>query len=188
MNGPLSTEDARDIPLAANGDEAAARRLYERYAADVARQMWRFTRDPVIHQDLAQDVWISAFRNLREFRGEAPFPHWIRRIATHTGYRFWKRQARDLERRRAYEAEQHTTAAPANPETPVEAAEQLHALLALLPPDQRLVLTLFYLEECGVSEIADRTGWSASKVKVCNMRARQRMKTLLEEHGYERTS
>lgn len=187
MNGPLSIEDARDISQAANGDEPAARRLYERYAADVARQMWRFTRDPVMHQDLAQEVWIAVFRNLREFRGEAPFLHWIRRIATHTGYRFWKRQARDAERRRAYASEQRVTVSLERSETPGEAAEQIHALLALLPPDQRLVLTLFYLEECGVSEIADRTGWSASKVKVCNMRARQRMKTLLEEHGYERT-
>ena len=186
MSALVSKEDARDIPLAAAGDEAAAWRLYARYEPDLSRQLWRFSRDPVVHQELVQEVWVNTFLNLAKFRGQAPFLHWIRRIATHTGYRFWKRQARDAERRREYEAEQRGAPA-AEPESPTEAAEQLHALLAQLPPDQRLVLMLFYFEECGVREIAERTGWSLSKVKICNMRARARLKTLLEEHGYERT-
>lgn len=186
MSALVSEEDARDIPLAMDGDEAAARRLYERYAPAVTQQMWRFSRDGAVHQELVQDVWVSALLNLATFRGQAPFLHWLRRIATHTGYRYWKRQARDAERRRDYEMEQRAAPTP-EPESPTEAAEQLHHLLAQLPPDQRLVLTLFYFEACGVREIAERTGWSVSKVKICNMRARARLKTLLEEHGYART-
>lgn len=181
MEALVSTEDARDIPLAAAGDEAAARRLYARYEPDIARQLWRFSRDPVVHQELVQEVWVSAFLNLSKFRGQAPFLHWIRRIATHTGYRFWKRHARDTERRQEYEREQRSAPQAAEPETPSEAAEQLHGLLAQLSPEYRLVLTLFYFEECSVREISERTGWSQSKVKVCNMRAREKLRALLEE-------
>ena len=185
MDALVSKEDARDITLAAAGDEAAARRLYGRYEPEISRQLWRFSRDPEVHQDLVQEVWVSAFQYLPKFRGQAPFLHWLRRIATHTGYRFWKRQARESERRQQYEAEQRSGPQAAEPETPREAAEQLHGFLAQLPPDYRLVLTLFYFEACGVREIAGRTGWSVSKVKVCNMRAREKLKALLEEQGYE---
>jgi len=177
----VAKDDARDIPLAADGDEAAARRLYERYEPAISRQMWRFSRDPVVHQELVQEVWVSVFLSLSKFRGQAPFLHWIRRIATNAGYRYWKREARRAEQREAYVNEQRSEPPAAEPSTPADAAERLHGLLARLKPDYRLVLTLFYFEECSVNEIAEQTGWSLSKVKVCNMRAREKLKALLEE-------
>ena len=186
MSAFVSTEDAHDIRAACGGDEGAAQRLYQRYEAQVSQQMWRFTRDLHTHQELVQEVWSSAFLNLEKFRSKAPFLHWIRRIATNTGYRFWKKQAREKEGREDYENEQQGKPQASQTTTPSEAAEYLHGLLARLKPDHRLVLTLYYFDECSTREIAERTGWSLSKVKICNMRARATLKKLLEKHGYER--
>ncbi len=61
------------------------------------------------------------------------------------------------------------------------------ALLARLPADDRLVLTLMYFEECGTQEVAERMGWSRAKVKTQALRARRKMKEIAErEHLLEK--
>ena len=56
----------------------------------------------------------------------------------------------------------------------------MHALLARLPPRDRLVLTLIYLDGCSVAEAAELTGWSQTMTKVQAHRARKKLKKLLE--------
>ena len=62
-----------------------------------------------------------------------------------------------------------------------EAAERLYGLLGQLPPQERVVLTLYYFEECGTREIAERMGWSRSLVKVRAHRARKKLRKLMEQ-------
>ena len=64
-----------------------------------------------------------------------------------------------------------------------EAAELLHDLLGRLPPRDRLVLTLLYLEELTVAQAAERAGWSRTMVKVQAHRARKKLRALLEKTG-----
>ena len=68
---------------------------------------------------------------------------------------------------------------------PAEAADLVHHLLAQLRPRDRLVLTLRYLEGCDVAETAQRTGWTASMVKVQTMRAKSRLEKLLARTSEE---
>jgi RNA polymerase sigma-70 factor (ECF subfamily) len=65
------------------------------------------------------------------------------------------------------------------------AAELLHRLLAQMPPRDRLVLTLRYLDQCDVAETAQRTGWTRTMVKVQTLRARNKLRKLLEQSGAE---
>jgi RNA polymerase sigma factor (sigma-70 family) len=68
---------------------------------------------------------------------------------------------------------------------PEEAAEVLHTLLNQLPPRDRLVLTLRFIEQCDIEETARRTGWTAALVKVQTHRAKQKLKRLLEKADME---
>ena len=68
---------------------------------------------------------------------------------------------------------------------PQQAAELVHHLLSKLPPRDRLVLTLRYLDQCSVSETAQRTGWSLSLVKVQTHRAKQKLKKMLKNTDIE---
>jgi RNA polymerase sigma-70 factor (ECF subfamily) len=61
----------------------------------------------------------------------------------------------------------------------------LHDLLAQLPPRDRLVLTLRYLDQCDVEQTARRIGWTKTMVKVQTMRARKRLQKLIERSGTE---
>jgi len=179
-------EDRKDIAesLAGNGEGFA--RLVRRYQDRVAAQMWRFTRDAVVLDQLVQDVFVEVYLSLKGFRGQAPFLHWLRRIATRVGFRYWKSQAR-IEKREQALKETHIDLAVA-PEalTPSEAADILYQLFGKLPPADRLVLTLFYFGECDIKEISAQTGWNRALVKVRLHRARTRLKSLLEEAGMGR--
>jgi RNA polymerase sigma-70 factor (ECF subfamily) len=179
--------DQRDIAAALRGDEAAYARIMARHQDAIAAQMWRFSRDHATHAELVQEVFVEAYTSLRSYRASAPLRHWLRRVATHTGLRHWRHQARDHRRRAQLAAE--AAAAPdwRAAEEPSEAAAALHGLLARLGPEDRLVLTLHYFEECDMREIAERTGWSRPAVKVRALRARRRLRLLLEAHGIRST-
>lgn len=182
---PTGTDDRRDIEASLRGSGSAYRRLVERYQSAVCGQMWRFSRDPQVVDELVQDVFVEVYQSLKGYRGDAAFVHWLRRVATRVGYRYWKHQAR---RRRLYESLQAHPEAVKPPEAmaPSEAAEHLHAILAQLPPKDRLVLTLMYFEDCDSQEIATRMGWSATLVRVRAHRARQKLRALLTDAGYGR--
>jgi RNA polymerase sigma-70 factor (ECF subfamily) len=182
----IAGNDRHDIQACLEGDEEAYARMVRRYETQVAAQMWRFTRDRDVLDELVQDVFVEVYLSLAKYRARAPFLHWVRRIATRVGYRYWKRQARDR-RRQAAMAKWHADLPGETVEpTPSEAAEYLHRLLEQLPPRDRLVLTLHYFEAFSTREIAERTGWSRALVKVRAYRARKKLKALLTEAGFGR--
>jgi RNA polymerase sigma-70 factor (ECF subfamily) len=184
----VSEIDPGDIAASLNGDGEAYARVVQHYQDQVAAQMWRFTRDPAVLEELVQDVFVEAYLSLKGFRGRAPFLHWLRRVATRVGYRYWKSQVRKRDREEVLrETSLNLATTPEDP-TPSEAAEALYGLLARLPPPDRLVLTLFYFAECDTNEIASRTGWNRTLVKVRLHRARKKLKALLNEAGIRRES
>ena len=188
LGNPAAEQDGPDIHASLAGDEEAFARLVRRYQPLVYRQMWRFSRDPDTLDDLVQEVFIEVFRSLSGYKAKAPFLHWLRRIATRTGYRFWKRNAR-IKRVRD-EIEQHRVKLVNTPgkASASEAAETLHQLLELLPPRDRLILTLIYFDECSTAEAAERAGWSATMVRVQAHRARGKLRRILEDRGIHGTA
>ena len=171
--------DLRDIRRCLDGEQDAFAGIVERRQDRVSSMMWRFTRDPVDHRELVQDVFVEAYRSLRGYGGRAPFEHWLSRIATRTGYKYWKRRQRQ---EALAPLEEWDGAAERDPVdlAPEQASERLFGLLAALPPRDRLVLTLRYFEDLDVAETARRTGWSETMVKVQTHRARRKLRTLLE--------
>jgi len=177
----VSETDAADIAASLNGQGDAYERLVRRYQDQIAATMWRFSRDRARCEELVHDVFVEAYLGLGSYRGQAPFLHWLRRIATRVGYRHWKQRAR--ERARApVPLDEGVVAdvAAGTPDDPAAASERLERLLARLPPRDALVLTLLYLEDCSVQETAERTGWSRTLVKVQAHRARKKLRKLLE--------
>ena len=181
-------EDSNDIRLARQGDSDAYRRLVERYQNHVARILWRFSRDRLVHEELVQDVFVEAYLSLNGYRGKAPFGHWLARISTRVGYRYWKEKARQ-KATEAFSLEGWDQAADDEKEPegldPEKAAGLLHRLMEQLPPRDRLVLVLRYFEGCDVAETARRTGWTRTMVKVQALRARNKLKRLLERDESE---
>ena len=183
-----AADDRRDARLAQDGDGEAYARLVRRHQDAVARQMWRFTRDPAAHAELVEEVFVSAYTSLRGYRGEGPFEHWLRKIALRAGLAWW----RTRRKREKVQPLDETFAARLAEEptgySATEAGELVHRALALLSPRDRLVLTLMHLEERSVAEVARDTGWSMTMVKVQAWRARARLKKALELCGHQESA
>ncbi|HUV66559.1 MAG TPA: sigma-70 family RNA polymerase sigma factor [Sedimentisphaerales bacterium] len=182
-NAP-DTAELEDVRQSRQGDSDAYRRLIERHQEHVSGILWRFSRDRLVHEELVQDVFVEAYMSLRSYRGKAPFEHWLSRIATRVGYRYWKQTARRRETENfTLEEWDRVPDGSAEQMDPSEAASLVHRLLAQLRPRDRLVLTLRYLEGCDVAETARRTGWTRGMVKVQTLRAKKRLEKLIAKAG-----
>lgn len=174
--------ELEDIRRSRQGDSDAYKRLVERHQGHVGKILWRFSRDRQVHEELVQDVFVEAYMSLRSYRGKAPFAHWLSRIATRVGYRYWKQAAR-LRKTESFSLEEWDQIPDESSQDmdPVEAASLVHRLLGQLQPRDRLVLTLRYLEGLDVETTAQRAGWTKSMVKVQTWRAKKRLEKLLEQ-------
>lgn len=176
-------EDADDIQEALSGDEDAFARLVDRHGSAVNRRMRHFSRDPGECEELAQEVFVEAYLSLRGFKGTAPFGHWLAKISSRVGFKFWKDRDR---RKKTFPLDENLEKPVSENPDPSEAADFLHALLAELPDKDRLVLTLMYFEECTVEEIAGRMGWSKVLVGVRAHRARKSLRRIAEMEPWRR--
>ncbi len=175
-----ASSDWDEIQQICSGDAQAYRALMDRHQTYVSRLMWRFSRDPLVHEELVQDVFVEAYLHLKGYQGKAPFEHWLSRISVRVGYRFWKLQARHR-KHQSLTAEHWSQIAEANTRfDAIEAGELLHRLLSQLSPRDRLVLTFRYLEELDVAQTAEKIGWSQSMVKVQCLRAKRKLERLVQ--------
>jgi RNA polymerase sigma-70 factor, ECF subfamily len=162
------------------GDERAFAELVGRHKGRVLGTCSRFARDPQQLDDLAQEVFLRAWRKLSGFRGDAPFEHWLARLTITSCYDFLRRERRHREQVSLDEmvVEMRDTSTDA-----AIAAGRARELLAWamrqLAAEDQLILTLLEIEERTVREIAGTTGWSESNVKVRAFRARARLKEIL---------
>ncbi|MCE5187325.1 MAG: RNA polymerase sigma factor [Planctomycetaceae bacterium] len=182
---PIRFADQNDVVKSQQGDPDAYRRLIEKYQGHVGKLLWRFTRDRSNHEELVQETFVQAYYSLHTYKAQAPFENWLACIATRVGYRFWK----DTQRHRHSDILENDWEQMAKPEpqgmTAEQAGELLHKLLEQLPPRDRLVLTLRFVEQCDIVETARRTGWSQALVKVQTHRAKQKLKQLVEKADME---
>lgn len=178
----MEITDRKDIEACLGGDKDCYERLVRRYEMQITKLMWRFSRNPTVCKELVQDVFVEAYFSLKSYRGRAPFLHWLRKIGTRVGYRFWKEQ----EKKKAFVplADFDVIKKEETNEVDSEkAAEVLHWLLARLPRADRLVLTLMYFEQKSTREIGALMGWNRAIVKMRALRARKKLKTIAEREN-----
>ena len=180
VNPAESDTVRRDVLASKNGDADAYARVIKRYQPAVTKRMWKFTRDPNDLEELVHEVFVDAYFSLNRYRERGAFSAWLNRIATRTGYRYWKRRNRNRE------TPVHDTTldrSRINDETTAGTRphDELRDLLSRLKPRDRLVLTLLYWEDYSIPEIAQQTGWTKTMVKVQAHRARKRLRKLLEQ-------
>ena len=147
----------------------------------------RYARREDEVQDIVQEVFLKAFSKLSSWRGEAPFEHWLMRLAVRTCYDSLRHHQKNREHSVTDLTEDeagwldHFAAAPEASNPDADAARALvQKVLEKLSPDARLIITLLEIEDRSVKEIAELTGWSVPLVKVRAFRARAEMKKILQ--------
>lgn len=180
--------DTELIAAVRSGETARFEVLVERYQPRIFATARRYARRESEVEDIVQDIFIRAFQKLDSFRGEAPFEHWLMRLAVHTCYNHLRSHQRRKETPFAEISDgesdwlEHFAADPDNARADADAARELvNLLLEQLSPASRMIITLLEIEERSVKEIAGLTGWSVPLVKVRAFRARAEMRKCLEK-------
>jgi RNA polymerase sigma-70 factor, ECF subfamily len=185
--------EAELIAAVLQGDAASFEPLVKKYSPRVFATARRYARRESEVEDIVQEVWLKAFQKLRSFRGEAPFEHWLMRLAVRTCYDFLRGHQRNRETVFSELTEPENDWLERFAQDPDAAAEDAAAaralverLLAQLSPQGRLIITLLEIEDRSVKEIAKLTGWSVPLVKVRAFRARAEMRKLLARIAKEK--
>lgn len=150
-------EDSQLVTRARSGEEAAFARLYERYARFIHGILLARASAADV-EDLVQDVFLTAWKNLPGLRDPAAFGGWLSMIA----------------RNRATDAHRRTVATvelPGDLQAAGAAGSETEALAVLdlirsLPAAYRETLVLRLVEGMTGPEIAERTGLTPASVRV----------------------
>ena len=193
----ISGQERTDTEIIASiraGDTAAFETLVTRYQPKIFGIVRRYAKRESDVQDVVQDIFVKVFQKLDSFRADAPFEHWLMRIAVRACYDFLRQQQRNREHNVSDlgDAEKESNVLErASGEQKVEdsavaARELVEKVLSQLSPAARMVITLLEIEERSVKEIAKLTGWSETLVKVRAFRARAEMKKALAKIDVEK--
>lgn len=157
------------------GERAAFDDLIRRWSGSLHRYALKLTNDSALADDLTQDVWLRALQGLGKLREAAQFRAWLFGIAHRTFMdRLRSRYAMPLDT--GIDLDELAAADAIADDEDLEQA--LAVGMASLPIVEREVLTLFYLEELSLADIAAALGIPVGTVKSRLFRAR----TLLRKH------
>jgi RNA polymerase sigma-70 factor (ECF subfamily) len=164
------------------GDAEAFGQLVELYQADLMSLSTALLRNVTAAEELAQDVFVRAFRYLHTFDERKRFYPWLATIAYRLAQTRWREQTALT--RRAKETSDGMTGASAQDEPLAtlirnEQSQRLWKAVCALPFGQRISVVLYYQQGMGIGQVARVLGVSAGTVKTCLFRARRSLENTL---------
>lgn len=167
------------IRRAQNGDAAAIRDLYRRYAPRVHAVVRRLAGDDQLAEDWAQEAWVRAFRALPGFRGDARFSTWLHRIAVNSALHGRRWRERRAGREVSLAADGERTARGDE----VVLRISLQRALDGLPAGMRQIVVLHDVEGYTHEEIGELLGIAPGTSKSQLFKARARLRTVLQSEA-----
>jgi RNA polymerase sigma-70 factor, ECF subfamily len=177
-----TAEEAVLVRRAAAGETPAFAELVRRHQGKVRGLLLRLCGDRTLADDLAQEVFLRAYRGLWGFEGRSSFGTWLYRISYNAYLNHSTRVRKWSSLPTAYDAE---TAAPDDALSPPRAdlRRDLEAAVATLPQRYRGVVVLYYLQDLSYPEIAEILDVPLGTVKTHLHRAKRLLRSRL--HGWE---
>lgn len=181
---PAGTIDSDEASVARvlGGDAAAFEAIVRRWQTPLVNLAWRFCRDRGRAEEMAQEAFLRAFRNLSQWRGDAAFSTWLFALAANV-YRT------ELRRIPATMLSLDEIAEPPEPHDAAlaydEAArnEALRRAVLALPPKYRDAVLLFYFHEQDVPAAAQTLRIPEGTVKARLFRARELLRSKFSRTG-----
>jgi RNA polymerase sigma-70 factor (ECF subfamily) len=185
-------DEAALIQSARKGDLDSFNSLVLVYQHQVYNLAYRIMGSEAPAADAAQEAFISAYKNLKSFRGGS-FKSWLLRIVTNACYdelrRKKRRPAVSLEELTGEDDPETEFDVPSGEDGPEaimqqrELAELIQIGITTLPEDQRITLVLSDIQGLSYEEIGDMTNTNLGTVKSRLSRGRARLREYLQAHG-----
>ncbi|MDQ3681580.1 MAG: sigma-70 family RNA polymerase sigma factor [Bacteroidota bacterium] len=183
------TTDIDIISHVLQGNQNAYAMLVERYQNFVFTIVLRYVKSREDAEEVAQDVFIKAYRSLKDFKGTAKFSTWLYTITTTTCITFLRKkklEIHSLDNEKLFGiANNIDGGTSSNGIEQKSKVTMVNQAIRLLSPDDAQIITLFYKGEQTLEEIAQIIGIESNAVKVRLHRARTRLKEKMEKHFTE---
>lgn len=172
------SEDLMYIERVKKGDTASFQFLVEKYQDMVYSIALKILKNRDDAQDAAQEGFIKAYQQLYKFEGKSKFSTWLYTVAYRaavdkTHKRSFLHLEEDIDEKLVFEP---------TPATILAAEEQsdiVKKAIDGLPSSEGLIITLFYMNECSIKEIAVITGLTETNIKVKMFRAKKTLQKQL---------
>lgn len=178
--------DNEIISKVLQGEHNAYAELVNRYQNYVFTLTMRFMKSREDAEEVAQDIFVKAYRSLADFRGASKFSTWLYTIVNTTCITFLRKkklQVQSLDDERVFEAADSVDSGfRANVVEQKSRVAMVNKAIGLLNPDDAEIITLFYKGEQSLDEIAQILKIEINAAKVRLHRARQRLKDKMETH------
>jgi len=180
------SNDNSIISRVLQGEQHAYAELVKRYQNFVFTVCLRYAPGREDAEEIAQDVFVKAYRSLADFRGDAKFSTWLYTIVHTSCLSFLRKKRPDI--RSLDDDHVFATADTIDSGLRANQVEQksrvamVNAAIRLLSPDDAKVITLFYQGEQSLDEIGHIMGLDPNTAKVKLHRARQRLREKMEKH------
>jgi len=184
MQAELTDTDI--IQQVLQGNQSAYATLVSRYQSFVFTIVLRYVKAREDAEEVAQDVFVKAYRSLSDFKGASKFSTWLYTITTTSCITFLRKKKLEVHsldnEKVAAAADNIDGGMSANQIEQKSKVAMVNNAIALLSPDDAQVITLFYKGEQTLEEIAQVLGKEVNTVKVQLHRARTRLKEKMQKH------
>lgn len=169
-----------------SGNQQAYAMLVERYQSFVFTIVLRYIKGREDAEEVAQDIFIKAYKSMADFKGASKFSTWLYTITTTTCITFLRKkklQMQSLDNEHVFVvAENQDSGMNANAIEQKSRVAMVNNAIALLNGDDAEIITLFYKGEQTLEEIAQVLGIEVNNAKVRLHRARTRLKEKMQKH------
>lgn len=165
------------VRAARSGDREAFDRLVEVHGRPLLRYLQTLSGSAVTADDLAQDAWLQAYRNLNSLQDPAHFRSWLLKI----GYHRYLRWVRDRKPVVELKTEEFAGASSGTQSAHEGLTDAVREAVKKLPEDQRTVVALRFGEGLSHAEIAEITNSEVATVRWRLFTARQTLQTILKD-------
>jgi RNA polymerase sigma-70 factor (ECF subfamily) len=187
MNTGLN--DSEIISRVLRGESQLYAELVNRYQNFVFTITLRYAKQREDAEEIAQDVFVKAYRSLADFRGDSKFSTWLYTIVNTTCITFLRKkklEVHSLDNEKIFEvADGVDSGLRANLVEQKSKIQMVNKAIQLLSVDDAKLITLFYKGEQSLDEIGKILGIDPNTVKVKLHRARTRLKEKMEKHFAE---
>jgi RNA polymerase sigma-70 factor, ECF subfamily len=178
--GSVMNSSADLVSRACRGDHDAFRMIFERYSRPVMSFIYDQIGDRDVAEELAQETFVRAYRNLKSLKEETKLSTWLFGIAKNVARESIRSKVRDrhnvdLDDDQVLDLSDQSPV-PVNQLLDKEFNQVVQRSLAKLDDDKRMVFTLKVLHQRSYEEIAEITGFSIPKLKTDLHRARAEMR------------
>jgi len=182
----MTTDEARWIARASEGDAAAFRHLVDAHATQLFRVCARITGDKALAEDAVQEALINAYRHLRDFDGRSAFTTWLHRIAVNAALEQLRRRSRHeaaMPEDEAGDAFVELAESDPGPDRHARSAEirrEIEGELARMSAIERTAFVLRHHEGQSLEDISATLSLSISSSKQAIFRAVRKLRAVLE--------